>query len=105
MTDRSANISGLDRHALRTAQLLVRSAIALHVWKFQTNSRPKQYVFRTALGLIGTFACGLGLLLRAAHAFKNANSRLSRKGWRPVFEEAIEVFVNPSRAGGSTIRS
>jgi hypothetical protein len=92
--ERSGDFSGLERHALRTAQLLVRAAIILQIRKFQSASRSKQRVIAAALAMIGLFAGALGLLLHAPLRFK-------RTSWEPVLEERVEVFANSSSASGS----
>jgi hypothetical protein len=96
IAERSGNFSGLERHALRTARLLVRAGIILQIRKFQCASRAKQRVIAVALAMIALFAGALGLLLQAGDGLKHALSTFNRAGWEPVLEK---------RVGGLRIRA
>lgn len=63
--DGTAKLSGLERVALRIATILVRAAIAVQTWKFQSASRSKARAATAALALLGLTASALGLLLFA----------------------------------------
>ncbi len=61
----SAKLSGLERVALRIATILVRAAITVQIWKFQSASRGRERVATAAGAMLGLTASALGLLLWA----------------------------------------
>jgi hypothetical protein len=101
IADRSGNFSGLERQAIRTAQILVRAAIILQIPKFQSASRTKHSVIAVALAMIGLFAGALGLLLQTGEGLKYAPSTFRRTGWEAGVEERVGVFVNSSSTRGN----
>ena len=98
--DLPGNFSGLERQALRIAQLLVRAAIVLQIRKFQSASRTTHSVTAAALAIIGLFAGGLGLLLKAGEGLRHAALTFKRTGWEPGLEERVGVFANSSSTRG-----
>jgi hypothetical protein len=99
--DLSGNFSGLERQALRIAQLLVRAAIALQIRKFQSALRTKRSVIAAALTMVGLFAGSLGLLLRTGEGLKHAPSTFERMGWERGLEERVGGFANSSSTRGN----
>jgi hypothetical protein len=83
IVDRSRKLPGFQRHALGTAQILVRAAIALQIRRFQSNSRAKQRAIAAVLAVIGLLAATLGLVLKARASCARSHLRkptLSKPG-------------------------
>lgn len=104
IADRSSELTGFDRRVLKTAQILLRAAIALQIWRLQSASRIRRPVIAAALGLIGLCAGALGLILQAARRITDNSATCGQKnGELRAFEGGVAAFANATRTGGSSM--